>query len=75
MIFYILEFFGVGTLTFLHWLLAFSIGFLLFDIFFQSEIFSYLGILLFASYFTGLSELFLPIQWSFVSFILFFLIA
>ena len=75
MVFYVLNLFGVGTFTFLHWLLAISIGILLLDAFFQSEIFSYIGVFLFASYFNGLFELILPIQWSIVSFVLFFLVA
>ncbi len=74
MVFYVLSAFGIDSITFLHWLLALSIGCLLLDIFFQTELFSYVGVFLFASYFTGCCELFLPIQWSIVLFVLFFLI-
>lgn len=75
MVFYILDFFGVGTFHFLHWLLAISIGILLLDTFFQTEIFSFVGVFLFASYFNGVLETMLPIQWSIVSFVILFLVA
>lgn len=74
MVFYILSLLGIDSVTFLHWLLALSIGFLLLDTLFQTEFFSYIGVFLFASYFSGLCELFFPPPWSIVLFVLFFLV-
>lgn len=74
MVFYILSLFGVGTFTFLHWLLAISITLLLLDCFVQTEMLSIFAIVLFVEYFGGILSNYIPFQWFVVTYFLLLII-
>lgn len=67
----------IDVLTFLHWMLALSLSLFILDIFIQTEFLSWLSLILFAAYFTLLIQThwLLPIQWSFIIFFLFLVLA
>lgn len=70
MIFYILNFLGIDTLTFLHWFLAVAITLLMLDCFTQTDFLSVLAIILFAEYFEGVLSKLIPLQWLVVVYVL-----
>jgi len=68
---------GLDALTFLHWMLAASISLLILDFFINTEIVTWIALLLFSLYFTLLVEvkMAIPIQWCFVIFVFFLILS
>ena len=62
------DFFGVSNGTFLHWMLAISLTLLVLDIFCNTEVLSWLSMLVFALW--GTMQFDLPVQWSVLVYIL-----
>ena len=62
------DFFGVSDGTFLHWLLAISLTLLVLDIFCNTEVLSWLSMLVFALW--GTMQFDLPVQWFVLVYIL-----
>lgn len=58
---------GISTGEFLHWFLAIAITLLVLDIFFSTEVISWVSLLFFAIWGTGLVDI--PVQWSVLLFI------
>ena len=75
MTYILLQFFGVNTLTALHWFLAIAITLLIIDSFTNTVLPSTLAILLFADYCNTLFCHFIPIQWYYASYFVFLAIS
>lgn len=62
------DFFGVSNGTFLHWMLAISLTLLVLDVFCNTEVMSWISMLVFAWW--GTMQFELPVQWMVLVFIL-----
>lgn len=71
------DFIGLDALTFLHWMFAISISLFILDFFINTEIITWISLLLFSIYFTLLIEIKMsvPIQWSFIIFVFFLILS
>lgn len=65
---FLADFFGVSNGTFLHWMLAISLTLLVLDVFCNTEVLSWLSMLVFALW--GTMQFDLPVQWSVLVFVL-----
>lgn len=76
MIYILLQYFGVNSFTFMHWILAVSITLLFLDaIFSQTEILSIIAIALFVDYLMGFLGNLIPVQWFVVLYVLLMMLA
>lgn len=76
MIYTILQYFEIGSFTFMHWILAISITLLLLDaILTQTEFLSTIAITLFVDYLMGFFCNIFPVQWFVVIYILLLIFA
>ena len=65
---FLADFFGISNGTFLHWMLAISLTLLVLDVFCNTEVLSWLSMLVFALW--GTMQFELPVQWSVLVYIL-----
>lgn len=65
--FLLADFFGVSNGTFLHWMLAISLTLLVLDVFCNTEVMSWISMLVFALW--GTMQFELPVQWLVLVFI------
>lgn len=69
---FLADFLGVSNGTFLHWMLAISLTLLVLDVFCNTEILSWISMLVFAAW--GTAQFDLPVQWSVLAFIIILII-
>ena len=65
---FLADFFGISNGTFLHWMLAVSLTLLVLDIFCNTEVLSWISLLVFALW--GTMQFDLPVQWSVLVYVL-----
>lgn len=53
MVYILLQYLGVGSFAFMHWLLAIAITLLLLDVFVQTDVLSIISVFIFAEYAAG----------------------
>ncbi len=70
MVYILLQYLGVGSFAFMHWLLAIAITLLLLDVFVQTDVLSIISVFIFAEYAAGFLCNIIPIQWYIAIYIL-----
>ena len=65
---FLADFFGISNGTFLHWMLAISLTLLVLDVFCNTEVLSWISLLVFALW--GTMQFDLPVQWSVLVYVL-----
>lgn len=70
MVYILLQYLGVGSFAFMHWLFAIAVTLLLLDVFVQTDVLSIISVFIFAEYAAGFLCNIIPIQWYIAIYIL-----